>query len=64
MYTLIKDIYGFIYSFIYYIHTCIPLSEAYIVYMYTNIYIFMYGNHICIPLLKGLYRSCLVAVRL
>ena len=53
MYTLIKDKYSFIYFFIYYNRTRIPLSKAYIVYMYTNVYTFMYCTHICKPLFKG-----------
>ena len=53
MYTIIKDTYHFIYLFIYYDHTCISLSKAYIVYMYKDMYIFIYCNHICIPLCKG-----------
>ena len=52
MYNLIKDTYSFIDFFLYYNHTCIPLSKAYIVYMYKNMCIFMYCNPICIPKFK------------
>ena len=33
-------------------YICIPLSNAYAVFMCNNIYIFIYYNYICIPLTK------------